>query len=414
LHLLHPKEETILENAKKLYGQPWTKRELAIALHYYFVNRKLPCHEDSEFVQELARILGRTPASIAMRMENFASLDKETKPTHKGLSNGGPLCQEIFLEWENQREHLRASVDLILDEERQPQPDLFPPERVVLPKAFQKYELHDHIGDGGFGSVYSCVEVHSSKFYALKLLRTEKRFDKQLLHRFFREIRILRSFRHPHVISLHEDNLESEQVFPAFVMDLADYSLTEYLDELKRNGRKRPYLEVQEATALFKVICSAVNALHQYTPRVIHRDINPNNILLLPNGIWVLADFGLAKFVGGAAIASSFVTNTRRVGGTTFYAAPEQNEDFTKTDERTDIYALGMLLWELFTKGYGSAWPQMANPELPLGLDDIFRKAVQWEQAARYQTVGDMMADFENTVNLAFPRPAEHASVTAL
>jgi tRNA A-37 threonylcarbamoyl transferase component Bud32 len=393
-----------LGSAKSLYGEPWSDREFVIVLHYYFLNQSLPCHKDSEFVREVARLLGRTPASIAMRMENFANLDSDTNRSHKGLSNGGPRCREVFLKWKNRPEHLRSTVEFLLDEHQEAQPDLFTPERVLLPKAFQKYELLDHIGDGGFGSVLSCVDVHSGKSYALKILRTENRFDRQLLHRFFREIRILRSFRHAHVIRLHEDNLETEQSFPAFVMDLAECSLTQYLGDLKeQHGRQRPYLETHESTVVFRSICAAVQALHNHTPRIVHRDINPNNILLLPEGSWVLADFGLAKFVRTAALASSFVTNTRRVGGTTFYAAPEQHEDFTKTDERTDIFALGMLLWELFTRASGSAWPQMAQPELPSGLDAVFGKAVQREQAARYQTVREMAADFEIALKSALP-----------
>ncbi|HEV3039559.1 MAG TPA: serine/threonine-protein kinase [Candidatus Angelobacter sp.] len=303
------------------------------------------------------------------------------------------------MKWKDRRDHLCSTVEFLLDERKEVQPDLFTPERIILPKAFQKYELLDHIEEGGFASVLSCVDIHSGRPYALKILRTENRFNKQLLHRFFREIRILRSFRNEHVIRLHEDNLDSQESFPAFVMDLAECSLTQYLDNLKqKDGRGRPYLEVHEATALFRSIFLAVLALHNHNPKIIHRDINPNNILLLPERKWVLADFGLSKFVRTAAIASSFVTNTRRGGGTTFYAAPEQHEDFTKTDERTDIFALGMLLWELFTKASGPAWPQMAQPDLPQGFDSVFKRAVQREQSDRYRTVDELISDFEKAL----------------
>lgn len=400
-----------MESAKSLYGQPWSKRELVITLHYYFLNRNRLVRDDSGYVHEVALLLGRTPASIRMRMENFASLDQQGKSAQRGLANGGPRCREIFLRWKDRLEELRAGTEFLLDEQRTTEPDLFSQERLVLPMAFQKYEMHDHIGDGGFGSVFSCVDTHCGKAYAIKILRAEDRFDKQKLHRFFREIRILRSFRHEHVIRLHEENLESEQAFPAFVMDLADCSLTQYFGELKEEGRTRPYLERNVAATTFRAMCSAVRALHMHSPRIIHRDINPNNILLLPSGTWVLADFSLSKFISTPAIASSFVTNTRRLGGTTFYAAPEQYDNFVKTDERTDIFALGMLLWELFTKASGSAWPQMAEPELPQGLDSVFKKAVEREQAARYQTVDEMLADYERALIIASSGSSGKAAV---
>ncbi len=388
-----------MDNIRHLYGQPWKEREYVIALHYYFLHRDSPCHEDSSFVKEVAGLIGRTPASIAMRMENFASLDSDARPSHKGLSKGGPVCREMFLRWKDRRDHLSSCAEVFIRELKEPHPlSLFEPGQITMPKAFQKYELLDHLGDGGFASVFSCIEPVSRQTFALKILRNENRFANEILHRFLREMRILRNVQHEHVIRMHEDNLESEKSFPAFVMDLAECSLTQYLDWIKKEGgRRRPFMPTAEAAQLFRSIGSAVDALHHHQPKkVIHRDINPNNILRLANGTWVLADFGLAKFLQSAASVSSFVTNTGRGCGTLYYAAPEQYDDFTRTDERTDVYALGMLLWDLFTTA--TPYPQTDHPELPTEFEGIFRKAVDRNQSARYQSVAAMIADFDQAI----------------
>ena len=324
--------------AERLYGHPWSEREYVIALYFYFRNRDCPRHETAPYIQELATILGRTPASVVMRMENFSSLDPESETS--GLSNIGPLCRKVFTDWSPRRDHLESCAKLLIRESTEARNlSLFEPEPVTLPKAFSKYELLDHIGDGGFGSVFSCIEISSGKQFAIKIIKADNRFDRETLHRFFREMRILRSIQHPSVIRLHDDNLEAEESFPAFVMDLAQRSLTSLLDELSEHGSKgRPYLTTTDAVRIFRSVTSAVDALHCHDVRIVHRDINPNNVLLMDNGEWVLADFSLAKFLRSAATGSTFVTKTHMGWGTAYYAAPEQYRDFKRTDERTDVY----------------------------------------------------------------------------
>lgn len=398
-----------MDAAKQLYGKYWTKREYIIALHYYFLNRLAPCHVDAPFVREVAGLLGRTPASIAMRMENFASLDGEGKPSHKGLSKGGPLCKEVFLQWKDQPDVLAECAQVYIDEIKEPRSlSLFEPERITMPRAFDKYELLDPLGEGGFAYVFSCIHVSSGQTYALKILKTPHRWSEEPLSRFIREMRILRSVQHESVIRVHEDNLESEKSFPGFVMDFAKCSLTGYLEMRKsERGGGRPYLDPKHAVDILRTVMSAVNALHLHEPRrVIHRDINPNNILLLPDDRWILADFGLAKFGPAPASATSFATRTSKGWGTTYYAAPEQYDHFTQTDERTDIYALGMLIWELFTTASG--WPQMLQPQLPEPLALVFRHCTA-PQKDRYPNVYDLREAFEGAIRASFPDMEPHA-----
>lgn len=387
-----------MNNLEGLYGHPWTEPEYVIALHYYFLHRDSPRHKDSDFVKEAAELLGRTPASIVMRLENFASLDVEAGLSRKGLSNSGPICREVFLRWKDHRDHLKSCAEMLIRDRRKPRNlSLFEPERWEVPKALRRYELLEEIGEGGFGSVFSCVDVETGKLYALKIIKAQNRFDPETLHRFRREMRILRSVQHEHVIRLHNDNLDTEESFPAFVMDLAKYSLAQHLEYTgKDRGSKRPFLPIVEATNVFRSIASAVHALHSHVPKVVHRDINPHNILLMGNGFWILADFGLAKFVKSAATGSTFATRPGPGWGFGYYAAPEQFQDFTKTDERTDIYALGVLLWELFTKGLPP--PDPANPELPEGLARVYVKAAVRNHEARYQSVAEMLVAFNDAI----------------
>jgi len=386
-----------MAKVEQLYGKPWSEREYIITLHYYFQNRDMPRHAASPFILDLAKLLGRTPASIVMRMENFASIDPDASGARKGLGNGGPRCEEIFYDWYERPDHLASCAELLI-REATPLPEftLFDaPEPVALPKAFSRYELLDSVGQGGFGCVFSCVDIESGVQRAIKIIRAENQLDREALHRFSREIRILGSVRHPNVIRLHECNLESEEFFPAFVMDFANCSLTQHLESARKTGRERPRLIPDEARHIFRSVSSGVNTLHK--ANVIHRDINPNNVLLLPDGTWVLADFGLAKFIDSAATVSTFVTRTHAGWGTAYYAAPEQYRDFKRTDERTDIYALGMLLWELFT----NAWPPPERDQtgLPGQLASIFIKATERDVSARYQSVDDLLLDFESALD---------------
>ncbi len=400
-----------MDAVKQLYGKHWSKREYVIALHYYFRNRRSPCHVDAAYVQEAANLLGRTPASIAMRMENFANLDTEGRPSHKGLSKGGPLCREVFFQWKNQTDVLAQCADVYIEELKEPQAlSLFEPERVTMPKAFDKYELLDPIGEGGFATVFSCIHADSGQPFALKILRAPHRWNEEALHRFIREMRILRSVRHEHVIRVHEDNLEKEKSFPGFVMDLADCSLAQYLETTKQeSNRDKPYLLPEEAVHILQSVISAISALHGHSPRkVIHRDINPNNILLLQDKRWVLADFGLAKFGPSPASASSFASRTNRGWGTTYYAPPEQYANFTMTDERTDIYALGILIWELFTTAAG--WPQMSDPQLPETMRTIFTRCTAAPEK-RYQSVRELEGALDEAITTTWPNMNRSAAM---
>lgn len=382
--------------AGQLYGRPWSEREYLVVLDAYFATKGQPRHVNKSEVQDLARALGRTPASVYMRMENFASVDPEECGDRRGLAKMGPVGQRLFAEWAEKQDHLRSCAQVLIRDMQAAHAapmSLFEPDPVALPKAFGKYELLDQIGQGAFGTVYSCVDGETQRIGALKIIQPGKNLDHESLHRFIREIRALRFVNHANVVRLHDDNLETEKDFPAFVMDLAETNLTAYANDVAGDASIRPLFAAAEASVILRSMVQAIRALHTHAPAIIHRDVNPNNILRLPDGSWVLADFGLAKFVGTARMVTTFATRTQRGWGTSYYAAPEQYRDFKRTDGRTDIYALGVLMWELFT----TVGPPMErqNCGLPGPLQAVFLRATEREPDRRFATVAELDAAME-------------------
>lgn len=384
----------------ELYGRPWSEREYILVLDLYYAIKGKSRHENSTFIQELAQLLGRTPASVYMRLENFASIDPQVAERRRGLAKAGPMCAKVYGDWEGRRDHLRSCAEVLRREAEMPpssQLRLFDPDPVELPRAFGKFELLDPIGQGGFCSVYSCINVSNEQVGALKIIHVDKVHNGEILHRFVREIRALKAVDNAHVIRLHEDNLADEKQFPAFVMDFADANLTDFVNARWSETADRPVLDRSEAKQIVMSMVAALHALHSHSPRLIHRDLNPNNVLLLPDGRWVLADFGLAKFLDTVAFSTTFETRTRQGGwGTGYYAAPEQYRDFKRTDERTDVYALGVLLWELFT----AVGPPMErhNPGLPDALRPVFLRATDRDPDARFDSVEAFAAAFEEAL----------------
>ncbi len=384
---------------RTLYGRPWSDREYLLVLDAYFANRDRPRHVGMDYVKDLANLMGRTPAAIVMRMENFASLDTAGQGDRSGLGNVGERCRQLFAKWNGNSGNLHEVAAAFRDDARTASvPSLFEPEPVRLPKAFGRYELLDELGQGGFGVVYSCIDTQEQTPRAIKILRADRAGGDEIIHRFRREIRALRQVQSRHVISVFDDNLDGERHYPAFVMELAETSLAKHLRtrDATATERTRPVLSAVESARILRDVLLGVAAMHSSNTVVIHRDINPNNILKTSDGRWLLADFGLAKFAPTATVTTQFSTLTGQGWGTEPYAAPEQWIDFSRTNERTDIYALGVLIWELFS----NAWPpldRMASG-LPDGLRDVFLRATAREPHQRFESVGEMSSAIESAL----------------
>jgi len=378
-----------------LYGRPWSEAEFLVVLNAYFKHYDEPKHEGTVFVNDLSRILGRTVGSILMRMENYASIDPTTQENRVGLVHINDFGRRIFEKWSKQADALALTADVLVRQfEQQDVPDLFNPSPIKIPKAFGKYELLDQLGEGTSGLVFSCFHTETGGAFAIKIIHSHIVHDAEIFHRFLREIHALKAVTHQNVIALHQDNLDTERNFPAFIMDLATHSLTGYLEDVRHNQseRKRPILNFAESETIIYAAMDAVEALHQNKPKLIHRDINPNNLLRLPDGRWVLADFGLAKFLSTAPVSTSFKTTTHRGWGTMWYTAPEQYDDFMNSTEQTDVFSLGVLIWELFSTT--APPPSDRDLGLPEKLKRLYLRATDRDPKERHRSINELRAEF--------------------
>lgn len=201
---------------------------------------------------------------------------------------------------------------------------------------FGKYEILEVLGRGGMGSVYKARDAASNRVVALKLLSRECSLVVKMQRRFEREAGTMASLSHPNIVSVFESGREGDLYFIA--MEFVEGT------DLRRRLKKEKRLPPSEAVRIATQICDALEAAH--AKGIVHRDIKPENILLDASGNVKIADFGLAKLTGADRPQVSLTASGAAVG-TAGYMAPEQLEDSRTVDHRADIYAAGVLLFEM-------------------------------------------------------------------
>jgi serine/threonine-protein kinase len=265
-----------------------------------------------------------------------------------------------------------------------------------------RYRVEKQIGEGGMGVVYVISHAVLGKRMALKVLRGEMAKDADVVQRFMQEAQSATSIGHPNIIDISDfGRLPDGSVY--FVMEFLD---GESVSKMISRGGSIPMV-----TAIHTVrqIASALEAAH--ARGIVHRDLKPDNIYLVKQGqddhfVKVL-DFGIAK-VGGA---NSKLTRTGMIFGTPHYMSPEQAAG-QSVDNRTDIYALGVIMYEMFTGKVpfdgdtfmGILSKHMFEQPLPpsqvkgagLGaIEDVILKALAKKQEERYQTMGELVVDLD-------------------
>lgn len=248
-----------------------------------------------------------------------------------------------------------------------------------------RFEIRSQIGAGAFGAVYLAFDRDLVRLVAIKELSSKnseldsKEFRAQK-QKFEREARALSQFQHPNVVSVYQSLHESD----------TDYLVFEYVagGSLRKQLDTTHQLSVERSVAITVDICRAVGAIAKYG--MVHRDIKPANILLTPDGTAKLTDFGITQL--GDASERSRATAVRHPG-TPKYMSPEQENSVGYLDERSDLYALGLVLFEMLT---GQAYKTVRKParqinsEIPSWLDEVITKALQHDPDKRFQTAGDM------------------------
>ena len=252
----------------------------------------------------------------------------------------------------------------------------------ILPHG--RYLADAIIGMGGMGVVYRGIQVNLNRPIAIKLMRKGDGAAYAFEDRFRREAIAMGQLNHPNIVAIYDfDMIENDYLF--FVMEYVEGT---DLAEIMRTGGMTPQLTLM----LLPQICNALEYAH--SRGIVHRDIKPANVMVTRRGEVKVTDFGLAKKFDQM---NSFVTMTNMIMGTPEYAAPEQVDAHREVDHRADIYALGVMIYQMLTGGLprGSWQPPSVKPGVDPRLDAIVIKAMMQDRNQRYQTITEMRSAIE-------------------
>ncbi|MBR6259639.1 MAG: Stk1 family PASTA domain-containing Ser/Thr kinase, partial [Oscillospiraceae bacterium] len=258
-----------------------------------------------------------------------------------------------------------------------------------------RYEILDKIGIGGMSVVYKGMDNRLNRLVAIKLLRNELATDAEFRKRFYAESQAVAMLSHPNIVSVydvsHSNNIDY------IVMELIDgITLKQYINHRgKLSWKETLHFAIQITKAL----------QHAHSRGIIHRDIKPQNIMILKDGSIKVADFGIAY------LESSQNTISREAMGSVHYMSPEQAKGGS-IDARSDIYSVGVVMYEMLTgrlpfEGdtavsiaiqHISSMPLMPRdlvPEIPAGMEAITMRAMESDINARYASSGELLHDLE-------------------
>lgn len=259
-----------------------------------------------------------------------------------------------------------------------------------------RYEIHELIGVGGMANVYRCTDTIDDREVAIKILKDEYLNNDEFIRRFKNESKAIAMLSHPNIVKVYDVSFG----------DMIQYIVMEYIDgiTLKEYIDRQGIIEWKDAIHLATQILKALQHAHECG--IVHRDIKPQNIMLLQDGTIKVTDFGIARFSDKATR-----TMTEQAIGSVHYIAPEQARGDV-TDGKTDIYSVGVMLYEMLTgklpfDGDSAVTvalmqlqstpkrPREVNPGIPIGLEQITMKAMQKQPSARYTSAAEMLSDIE-------------------
>ncbi|WP_164993012.1 protein kinase domain-containing protein [Streptomyces lydicus] len=280
----------------------------------------------------------------------------------------------------------------------------------------QRYELVEQLGHGGMGTVYRAVDHRLRRTVAVKTLSAELALQPEFLTRFQREAHAAAALNHPGVATVHDvgEDASGGVAEPYLVME---YVEGRTLSQVLKDGA----LPVAQAVDLTGQVLDALEHSHRHA--IVHRDIKPANVMLTGSGKAKVVDFGIAKALSEAATR---LTGTGVAVGTPAYLAPEQING-GETDHRTDLYAVGCLLYELLTgrppytgdspfsvmHQHLSAQPvppSRLRPELPPAVDAVIVRALHKGREDRFASASTMHAALTEAARPTTPPPPAHTA----
>ena len=261
-----------------------------------------------------------------------------------------------------------------------------------------RYEIIDKLGAGGMADVYRAKCHRLNRFVAIKILKAEYNEDKKFIDKFRAEAQSVAGLSHPNIVNVYDVG-EDENLY-YIVMELVE-GIT-----LKQFIEKKGYLDQREATGIAIQIARGMEAAHQN--HIIHRDIKPQNIIISREGKVKVTDFGIAK-----ALTSNTITSNAM--GSVYYISPEQARG-GYSDEKSDIYSLGVTLYEMLTgqvpfSGENTVSVALShiqeepinvrtlNPEISPSLDRIVQKCMQKKPERRYISAVELIEDLKQSIN---------------
>ncbi|HWB10342.1 MAG TPA: serine/threonine-protein kinase [Pirellulales bacterium] len=273
------------------------------------------------------------------------------------------------------------------------------PTPAELALLFPQFEAIELIGQGGMGAVYKARQPKLDRWVAIKILPRDAAQAPGFADRFTREARALAQLSHPNIVAVYDFGQTDGLYF--FVMEYVDGT------DLRRLVASHE-LSPEAALAIVPQVCDALHFAH--SEGIVHRDVKPENILVDKKGRVKMADFGLAKLLGREA-ESGHLTATHQVMGTPRYMAPEQIERPQLVDHRADIYALGVVLYEMLTGELplGRFAPPSAKVQVDVRLDEVVFRALEKEPERRYQRASEVKSDVERIARPAASSPADLA-----
>jgi len=316
------------------------------------------------------------------------------KPVEANAPEG--LCPDCLM-----KAAIGTGVDLGTDTESgAPSPRFVPPAIAELAAKFPQLEIIKLIGQGGMGAVYKARQPKLNRIVALKILPPAISNDPAFAQRFTREAQALAQLNHPGIVTLYEFGETNGQFY--FLMEFVD-GLN--LRQLLHAGR----VSAREALAIVPQICDALQFAHDQG--IVHRDIKPENILMDRRGRVKVADFGLAKIIGNQAdekssmdepaSATAALTDAGKVMGTPQYMSPEQIQAPGEVDHRADIYALGVVFYQMLTGELPGKTLEAPSKKVSIDvrLDEIVLRALEQKPELRYQQVSEVKSLVETIIS---------------
>lgn len=259
-----------------------------------------------------------------------------------------------------------------------------------------RYEIREILGIGGMAVVYKAYDNVENRIVAIKILREEFAKNEDFLRRFKNESKAISLLSHPNIVKIYDVSFG----------DLIQYIVMEYIDGITL----KEYIESQNCLTWKEAVHFTVQILrglqHAHDKGIVHRDVKPQNIMVLPDGTIKVTDFGIARFA-----RSEQKTITDKAIGSVHYISPEQARG-ESTDEKADIYSVGVILYEMLTgklpfeaeSAVSVAIMQLQrdpvplteiNGSIPIGLEQITMHAMQKDAMRRYKSSAEMLCDLE-------------------